>query len=94
MNATCNVEGSIKPGYGNYGLGVDSDNACKGWELCTDARRPPRCQSFSWEPSANECRLFEVSAEAGVDGEVGTGITFYNRDCFVYNPRPGMNTKD
>ncbi|KAK1671686.1 hypothetical protein BDP55DRAFT_675159 [Colletotrichum godetiae] len=93
-NATCNVEGSIKPTYGHYGLGVDFDNAYECWELCTDGRRPPRCQSFSWESTAKKCKLFDVSVEDGVDEGDSTGALYYNRDCFVYTLRPGVNNKN
>ncbi|WYZ36959.1 hypothetical protein EsH8_II_000465 [Colletotrichum jinshuiense] len=51
INATCTVEGGIKPAYGWYGVGGGMENAYQCWELCTDARRPPRCRSFSWQPS-------------------------------------------
>ncbi|KAK1488014.1 hypothetical protein CTAM01_11560 [Colletotrichum tamarilloi] len=94
VNETCNVGGSIKPAYGNYGLGSNFDNAYECWELCTDGRRPPRCQSFSYQSAAKECKLFDVPVEDGVDKEDGTGVLFYDRNCFVYTPRPGVNIKD
>lgn len=64
-NAVCEVEAKwiggddLEPYI--RGQGIDYPYAC--WELCNDPRRPSRCKSFTWEPSTQQCLIYDKPAD-------------------------------
>lgn len=84
--AQCEVEATWKGdevvgSWGRYVGGVeDGPYAC--WEVCTDARRPPRCKAFSWDPMEGVCLFYDHTVDESHDAAPGSGVWLWDIDCW------------
>lgn len=83
--AICEVEAVLRSGeeadsYGR-GEGITYPYAC--WELCNDPRRPPRCESFTWNPDTQTCLLYDKSAVVTHEVSPGSGTWLWDKGCWT-----------
>ncbi|KAF6804886.1 hypothetical protein CMUS01_14743 [Colletotrichum musicola] len=85
--AKCEVEARWKGdeavgSWGRYAGGEVEDGPYGCWEVCTDARRPDRCEAFSWEPSEGVCLFYDHTADESHDEEPGSDVWVWDVDCW------------
>ncbi|KAF5507889.1 hypothetical protein CGCA056_v013517 [Colletotrichum aenigma] len=76
-------EGDVKS-WGRFESGDGPEDGLAGChELCTDARKPPRCRSFSWDPSTGTCLFYNFTFDQAFTSAPGSGLWAWDIDCWT-----------
>ncbi|KAL0942758.1 uncharacterized protein CTRU02_200644 [Colletotrichum truncatum] len=87
--AKCEIEASFVGdgdvrSWGTYhGFPGGDDGPFGCWEVCTDARRPPRCKSFSWNPVTGICQFYNFTFDQSHAPAPGSGLWAWDIDCWT-----------